>query len=36
MHHPEYDFDDTVAATGASVFARLVETALPMNQVRTA
>ncbi|MFQ1702169.1 M20 aminoacylase family protein [Loktanella agnita] len=29
LHHPEYDFDDTVAPYGASFFARLVERALP-------
>ncbi len=28
LHHPEYDFDDSVATVGASVFARLIETAL--------
>ncbi len=29
LHHPEYNFNDEIAATGASFFARLVETAQP-------
>lgn len=29
LHHPEYDFNDEVAAYGASFFARLVERAQP-------
>ena len=31
LHHPKYDFDDTVAPVGASFFARLVERALPLR-----
>ncbi|MBS1304151.1 M20 aminoacylase family protein [Loktanella sp. SALINAS62] len=30
LHHPKYDFDDNTTAYGASFFARLVETALPL------
>ena len=30
LHHPEYDFNDEVAASGASFFARLVEKAQPV------
>jgi amidohydrolase len=30
LHHPEYDFNDEVATTGASFFARLVEKAQPI------
>ncbi|MBN9886323.1 M20 aminoacylase family protein [Salipiger abyssi] len=30
-HHPKYDFNDTIAPIGASFFARLVETALPLK-----
>ncbi|MCR8550221.1 M20 family metallopeptidase [Salipiger sp. P9] len=30
-HHPEYDFNDSIAPIGASFFARLVETALPLK-----
>ncbi|KPQ14338.1 MAG: hippurate hydrolase [Rhodobacteraceae bacterium HLUCCO18] len=29
LHHPEYDFNDAIAPLGASLFARLVETAQP-------
>lgn len=29
-HHPQYDFDDSIAPVGASFFARLVEKALPL------
>ncbi|PYG34552.1 M20 aminoacylase family protein [Pelagimonas varians] len=29
-HHPEFDFNDTIAPIGASFFARLVEKALPL------
>jgi amidohydrolase len=29
LHHPEYDFNDAIAPIGASIFARLVETAQP-------
>jgi metal-dependent amidase/aminoacylase/carboxypeptidase family protein len=29
LHHPEYDFNDEIAPIGASIFARLVETAQP-------
>jgi amidohydrolase len=31
LHHPDYDFDDTVAPVGASFFARVVERALPVG-----
>ncbi len=31
LHHPAYDFDDTIAPVGASFFARLVERALPVG-----
>ncbi len=31
LHHPEYDFNDSVAPVGASFFARLVERALPLG-----
>ncbi|MBL4626844.1 MAG: amidohydrolase [Roseicyclus sp.] len=30
LHHPEYDFNDDVAPIGASIFARLVESANPV------
>jgi amidohydrolase len=30
-HHPQYDFDDSIAPIGASFFARLVEKALPLK-----
>ncbi|MEM7470173.1 MAG: M20 aminoacylase family protein [Pseudomonadota bacterium] len=30
LHHPEYDFNDSVAPLGASFFARLVERAQPV------
>ncbi|EEX15824.1 amidohydrolase [Citreicella sp. SE45] len=30
-HHPKYDFNDAIAATGASFLARLVERALPID-----
>ncbi|MFW2587585.1 M20 aminoacylase family protein [Sagittula sp. SSi028] len=30
-HHPEYDFNDDIAPVGASFFARLIETALPVD-----
>ena len=30
-HHPQYDFNDAIAPIGASFFARLVETALPLK-----
>ena len=30
-HHPAYDFNDEIAPIGASFFARLVETALPLR-----
>lgn len=30
LHHPEYDFDDEAAAAGASLFAKLIERALPL------
>jgi hippurate hydrolase len=29
LHHPEFDFNDAIAPVGASIFARLVETAQP-------
>jgi len=31
LHHPKFDFDDEAAAHGASFFARLVETAQPLE-----
>ena len=31
VHHPEYDFNDSIAPVGASFFARLVETAQPLK-----
>jgi hippurate hydrolase len=30
-HHPEYDFNDEISPVGASFFARLIETALPVK-----
>lgn len=30
LHHPEYNFDDDTAASGASFFAKIVETAQPV------
>ena len=30
-HHPAYDFNDEIAPVGASFFARLIETALPLR-----
>ncbi|WP_336486040.1 M20 aminoacylase family protein [Methylobacterium nigriterrae] len=30
LHHPEYDFNDEAAPYGASLWARLIETGLPM------
>jgi len=30
LHHPAYDFNDEAIPVGASYWARLVETALPM------
>ncbi|CTQ50554.1 M20 aminoacylase family protein [Jannaschia donghaensis] len=30
LHHPEFDFNDTIAPLGASFFARMVETAQPV------
>ena len=30
-HHPDFDFDDAAAPSGASFFARLVERALPLG-----
>ncbi|WP_299692596.1 M20 aminoacylase family protein [uncultured Tateyamaria sp.] len=32
VHHPKYDFNDDVAPIGASFFARLVETAQPVDR----
>lgn len=32
LHHPEYDFNDDVATSGASFFARIVEKAQPLSQ----
>lgn len=32
LHHPQYNFNDDVAAVGASFFARLVERAQPASQ----
>lgn len=31
LHNPHYDFNDTILASGASFFARLVEAALPAS-----
>jgi hippurate hydrolase len=31
LHHPEYDFNDEIAPIGASFFARMVETAQPVD-----
>ncbi|ANT59443.1 amidohydrolase [Salipiger sp. CCB-MM3] len=31
-HHPQYDFNDDIAPIGASFFARLIETALPVQE----
>lgn len=31
LHHPEYNFNDAVAPVGASFFARLIETAQPVE-----
>lgn len=31
LHHPEYDFNDEISPLGASFFAKLVETAQPLN-----
>jgi amidohydrolase len=31
LHHPAYDFNDEIAPVGASFFARLVETAQPLQ-----
>ena len=31
LHHPEYDFCDAAAPFGASLWARLIETALPLR-----
>ncbi len=31
-HHPKYDFNDEIAPIGASFFARLIETALPLQE----
>lgn len=33
LHQPDYDFDDTAAPYGASFFARVVERALPLEDV---
>ena len=30
LHHPEFDYNDEASPIGASYFARLVETALPL------
>lgn len=30
LHHPRYDFNDAIIATGAEVWTQLVETALPL------
>jgi hippurate hydrolase len=30
-HHPAYDFNDEIAPVGASLYARLVERALPVE-----
>ncbi|WP_010140829.1 M20 aminoacylase family protein [Oceanicola sp. S124] len=31
VHHPKFDFNDEIAPVGASFFARVVETALPLK-----
>lgn len=31
LHHPEYDFNDEISPIGASYFAKLVETAQPLD-----
>ena len=31
-HHPAYDFNDAITPVGASFFARLIETALPLQE----
>ena len=31
LHHPEFDFNDEISPLGASYFAKLVETAQPLN-----
>ena len=31
LHHPEYDFNDEIIPIGCSYWARLVETAMPVN-----
>lgn len=31
LHHPEYDFNDAAAPYGASLWARLIETGLPLK-----
>ncbi|GJE41651.1 M20 aminoacylase family protein [Methylobacterium soli] len=31
LHHPEYDFNDAAAPYGASLWARLIETGLPLS-----
>ncbi len=31
LHHPEYDFCDEAAPYGASLWARLIETGLPIR-----
>jgi len=31
LHHPKYNFNDEIAPVGASFFARIVETAQPLN-----
>ncbi|GJE59393.1 M20 aminoacylase family protein [Methylobacterium trifolii] len=31
LHHPHYDFDDAAAPLGASLWARLIETGLPLK-----
>ena len=31
LHHPEYDFNDAAAPYGASLWARVIETGLPLR-----
>ena len=36
VHNPSYDFNDGALGLGASVFAKIVETRLPINPYRGA
>jgi hippurate hydrolase len=31
LHHPDYDFNDAAAPYGASLWARVIETGLPIR-----